>query len=336
MIKHLITLLTLIALLAATQAFAAKPDLFKAIESGNLARVKQMIQTDKSLLHEKQRKSGNLPLHCAVKVGNLDMIKLLLDLGADPNKNDKSSISGCSPIYYAITGNREDIAQLLLERGARIYEQNDAGNLLVLATKYRCFALAQKLLKTGNFKINQKAQQGGLSALHYAVQAGNLDFVKLLVENGANVNLFGDNNRTPLHIAAEENFTDIAKFLVEKGANVNAYELEPVDRLSSSAGKYERKFANGALHYATQNGNLELVKLLVENGANANAFSCGENTPLHYAAYNGHDEIIRYLVSKGANINARGKIGKETPLKRAMKKKRKSTIALIKSLGGKK
>ena len=46
--------------------------------------------------------------------------------------------------------------------------------------------------------------------------------VKLLVENGANINVTDDDAETPLHVAAEDGTLEIVKYLVEKGANVNA------------------------------------------------------------------------------------------------------------------
>jgi len=275
-----------------------------------------------------------MPLHYAVRANQGEIVRILLELGADPNAHDKSSISGASPLYYAILKRNEELAGLLLDRGAHVYEQNDAGNLLVLASSRNLAALAKKLAETGKFDLNQKARNNSMSALHYAAKAGNLELARYLIEKGANVNLYGEANKTSLHIACEKNDMAMAQMLLEKGANANVYELESVGNLSLYSGGYKRRFGNSPLHYAAQSGNLQLVQLIVESGADINAKSMEENTPLHYAAYHGHNDIIRFLVARGADINARGKIGRETPLSRAIMKKRKATIALIESLGG--
>ena len=46
--------------------------------------------------------------------------------------------------------------------------------------------------------------------------------VKLLVENGANVNTKNDSGKTPLHLAAFWGHNEVAKYLIEKNADVNA------------------------------------------------------------------------------------------------------------------
>ena len=55
-----------------------------------------------------------------------------------------------------------------------------------------------------------------------AVKNGNLDQVKLLISNGANINAETTYKWTPLHYAASHGYLDIAKLLISNGANVNA------------------------------------------------------------------------------------------------------------------
>ncbi|WP_353276290.1 ankyrin repeat domain-containing protein [Wolbachia endosymbiont (group B) of Villa cingulata] len=58
--------------------------------------------------------------------------------------------------------------------------------------------------------------------LHRAVQGGNLDIVKFLVDRGADVDSKNKDGRTPLHDAALEGHNGVVKTLLERGANVNA------------------------------------------------------------------------------------------------------------------
>ncbi|MGM0600587.1 MAG: ankyrin repeat domain-containing protein [Candidatus Rifleibacteriota bacterium] len=332
--KYLITTLLFLSLFLPVNFAAEDKPIFKAIRAGDVAKVTKMIKADKKLLKSLSRRTKHMPIHFAAKFGKPEVAKALLELGADPNKNDKSSISGKSPLYYAIGFKNLDIAEMLIKEGAHVYERNDAGNLFILATRLKLYDLAKKLFSMHKFNLNEKGKSAEYTALHAAAADGNFEFVKFLVENGANANIYGENNKTPLHFAAENNHYEVAKFLIENGAKPNVYELESLARHSSYAGNYDRKFTYSPLHYAAQKSDLKMVKLLVEAGAHVNAAAYGETTPLHHAAHRGADDMVKYLVEKGADINKRGKISKDTPLKCAIAQKQKSTIQLIKSLGG--
>ncbi|KAF5333033.1 hypothetical protein D9758_017224 [Tetrapyrgos nigripes] len=116
-------------------------------------------------------------------------------------------------------------------------------------------------------------------ALQAAAFEGDLDIVKHLVENGADVNAKGGEFGFALHAAAEEGHLDIVKYLVEKGADVNAKE--------------------GDIW-----GHLDIVKYLVEKGADVDAEGGEYGFPLRAAAYMGHLDIFKYLVEKGADVDA--------------------------------
>jgi ankyrin repeat protein len=75
--------------------------------------------------------------------------------------------------------------------------------------------------------------------LFTAVQRGNLEIVKILVENGANVNITDYNRNTPAILAAKYGFLDILKYLVEKGADINMMDYDGITPLKA-AEKYGR------------------------------------------------------------------------------------------------
>ncbi|WP_353289127.1 ankyrin repeat domain-containing protein [Wolbachia endosymbiont (group A) of Pogonocherus hispidulus] len=68
--------------------------------------------------------------------------------------------------------------------------------------------------------VNVKNDEGN-TPLHLAVEEGNLEAVKHLIEKGAGINAVNRYGYTPLRIAAYKGSTDIAVYLVEKGANVS-------------------------------------------------------------------------------------------------------------------
>jgi ankyrin repeat protein len=128
------------------------------------------------------------PLHDAVRDGNVDHVKQLLDQGADLTEPDKA---GEPPLLIASLAGHADVVVLLLERGSDIEIRN----------------------------------KGGLTALHAAAYGGHLDVVEVLIAKGAAVN--DDKNfykMSALHAAAEEGHADVIAFLIVHKANVEAKE----------------------------------------------------------------------------------------------------------------
>mmetsp|Transcript_42291 Transcript_42291/g.108880 ORF Transcript_42291/g.108880 Transcript_42291/m.108880 type:complete len:104 (-) Transcript_42291:208-519(-) len=95
------------------------------------------------------------------------------------------------------------------------------------------------------------------SNLHIAAQEGNLDAVKKLVEEGADVDSQGQKLYTSLHFAAKNGRADVVEFLVESGANVLAKAL------SSSNATVPRVTA---LDLATDIDVVAILKPLYEEG----------------------------------------------------------------------
>lgn len=145
--------------------------------------------------------------------------------------------------------------------------------------------------------------------LHEAVNKDNIEMVKLLVENGVDVNKENEYSYTPLHLAVEKNNIEIVRFLVENKANVNS----------------ENEYSSTPLHLAVSKNNIEMVRLLVENGADVNKENENSNTPLHLAVDKDNIEMVRFLVENKADINKQNKY-KDTPLLRAVYRDNKNMI----------
>ncbi|KAF7356254.1 hypothetical protein MVEN_00956900 [Mycena venus] len=102
-----------------------------------------------------------------------------------------------------------------------------------------------------NQNLSGPVLKGNSKALHAAAEVGNLETVKLLLENGADVNVRGGEYGTALQTASYFGYANIVLLLLAYGADVNA-----------QGGK------NGtALYAACKAGKSEIVKLLIEKGA---------------------------------------------------------------------
>ena len=142
----------------------------------------------------------------------------------------------------------------------------------------------------------------GRRPLHVAVEAGQIDLVRFLIECGANVNGTRERGDTPLFWAPDDR---IAATLIQGGASLHAKDF---------AGREP-------IHWAAQFARPDVIRLLLEHGCDVNVCDAKGHTPLHWAT--GATAFIRVcdmtdpkaldcvqlLVERGADVNARGSDG---------------------------
>ena len=122
--------------------------------------------------------------------------------------------------------------------------------------------------------------------IYYASEAGLGDVVRVLLEDGADVNAEGGDNDSALQIASIEGHEEIVKMLLQHGADVNA----------------EGGDNDSALQIASFEGHEEIVKMLLQHGADVNAQG-GHGTALQMASTAGHEAIVEMLLEKGADVD---------------------------------
>jgi len=127
----------------------------------------------------------------------------------------------------------------------------------------------------------------------YATENGDLEMVKLLIENHANPNIKPFNGVTAIINAAIQNQFEIAEYLVNHGANINAQDENGVT----------------AIHYSAAYNDFEITDMLIFYGADISIADNKGNTPLITAAYNNSYETAELLIQKGADINEPDKKG---------------------------
>ena len=133
-----------------------------------------------------------------------------------------------------------------------------------------------------------------------AAMRGDIEAVRALVAQGADVNSAQGDGMTALHWAAERGDDALARLLVRAGASVRA-----VTRL----GDYT------ALHLASRAGRAAVVSTLLEAGADPTArTTTGGATPLHFAAGAGNAESVAALLANGAAPDVRESSWGQTPL----------------------
>lgn len=140
-------------------------------------------------------------------------------------------------------------------------------------------------------------------SIHRAVMTGNVDQVRLHIQQGTDLDKPDVSQSTPLGIAVEMARTDIIKMLVDARANV----------MRSSRGMLP-------IHSAALRGQLDTVKLFIAKGAPVDATDQLGMTPLCHAVENDRYEVAEYLIGAGADVNARAR-GGQTPMSIARRRR---------------
>uniref|UniRef100_J3LRK8 Uncharacterized protein n=1 Tax=Oryza brachyantha TaxID=4533 RepID=J3LRK8_ORYBR len=165
---------------------------------------------------------GITALASAALDGRLSLARYLLDHGADPNKKDNA---GSVPLHCAAKNGHDEVARLLLSRGASIDIAYFHGTPLHIAAAYGKAGVMKVLLEhhADPNKVSEVLGTPLVATLHATSQglaeSISLECVKLLVEAGADVN-YSDRD-TPLVVAIDIGLTDCIKYLLKAGADPN-------------------------------------------------------------------------------------------------------------------
>lgn len=163
------------------------------------------------------------PLIEAANKSNLEMIKLLVEKGADVNGKSKD---GLTPVMVAVTAEgaaaeRQEAVKFLLEKGADLnvrYLLNGFGvTPLMLAVQQKDLEVV-KLILAHKVDVNSYDNNTRWTALMAAVNDNSLEIVKELLAKGANVNFKAKNNVTALDLARGNNNAEMVKLLTNAGA----------------------------------------------------------------------------------------------------------------------
>ena len=167
-----------------------------------------------------------------------------------------------------------------------------------------------------------------------------IKYCKMLIENGADVNIKNSFGNTPLHIACasydprRDHSPKFEEFFLNTGAEIDSLnnELEtPLMMLFFDQGQDDRNSANNskydpitalvillkfkadvnivskskktALHYAWSKGSSISALSLIQNGADWNAKDYTETTPYGYAMKNNHEDLCIFLIQQGKLID---------------------------------
>ena len=242
-------------------------------------------------------RGGLKALTFAAREGHFEAVRALVESGAGVNR---ISADGTSPLLAAVQNGFYETAAYLLDHGADPNVANAKGwTPLYLAVKNR----------------NKEN-----SAIPGPPTEGALDFIKLLLDRGANPNQrikadtelhqgmlatwLKEAGATPLIRAALSGDLTVARLLLAHGADPSITTYDHTTTLMAASGV---GWAEGFLREYSEAETLQLVQLLIDLGNPINAANDEGITALHGAAYKGANKAVELLVDRGADLAARDK-----------------------------
>lgn len=191
-------------------------DVFTAAAKGDLDQVKSLINNNKDLVYA-VNDNKKTALHFAAEKGHVDIVRFLLDSGAEVNA---TTAGGNTALVFAAQNGHNDVGKLLLQKGAKVDIRNKyAMTPLFFAADRGNVEMAAMLIAYGG-DINAFSPLFG-TPLHRAVFNGRDEMVKFLLKKKANTTI-QNNTGTVLHTAAIRDRLDQARLLIKEGADVNS------------------------------------------------------------------------------------------------------------------
>lgn len=194
---------------------------------------------------------SNTDLEDQMSSADINELEKLKNTGFDFNQKDAN---GNPPLYYILTRNPDlEVAKKAIEYGANVNipAKNGMIPLNIATSKANELQLQIMMMKTMGLDTSKQEVQEELKKTLFREMTRAIEMTKLLIDNGADVNLVSSLG-TPLMNAVTNVWNlDIVKILIDAGANLNATD----------------KTGKTALFYAFASSNDDVVNLLIEKGA---------------------------------------------------------------------
>jgi uncharacterized protein len=224
---------------------------------------------------------GETPLMAAAMEGNIDLVKILFELGADVNTNKKKYDN----VLYHICLDFEDAC----------YPEH--------------YEIVNELIK---HKVNLNLKdENGRTPLMLNIMTGGL-FIRELIKAGADVNVIDNNNHSMLYYAVCNNSKEDVIDLINAGIKIEDYSLiiasnnrnQELLKILKQRKKVQKKI-NKKLLVAFKNEEMDIVKEYLKEGANIDTKDKDGWTPLMYTVLYENLELVKELIELGADVNER-------------------------------
>jgi ankyrin repeat protein len=319
--------------------------IFEAAKLGDATAVRKLLDEHAGLLNLADTGFGATALHWAALRGHVDVVRVLLEKGADTNIRNSD---GETALQVAERAKRNDIVQLLRGRAA------PGGGSLIDAVRDGDLARVQQLLAANPGALNQKDASFGATPLHWAALRGHAEVARFLLAQGGDATARNKDGETPLQVAQRSKRGDVIS-VFQSGAAPPVTRSTPAPATPPPAAPPPARptvvatpppatpapppVSSGPVNAATlveavKAGDLTRVRgMLGENPGLINAKDAQFGASLlHWAALRGHAPVAEYLVAQGADVNAKNGAG-ETPLQVAQRAGRSEVVRVLTKSG---
>jgi ankyrin repeat protein len=311
--KGMVAFILVLVLATAAQA----SEIHGAAWNGDIARVGAILDSDPAQLNSCREGQQRTPLQIAAQRDNLELVRLLLDRGADVNalgtKTGEQTYAGIgiTPLHVAAGNGNLELARLLLTRHADVNARS-APTWMRLRSDEREDGEALTELQSG-IGIH------GKTPLHFAAMQGQDQMIRLLLQSGADPDARDALGQTPAHLAAYFGHAEALAALEEKAdLTARAEEGWTLLHFAVAGGSHDaiefaflrgaavnacagitsgRNFRITPLHLAASLGDPTAVKVLLDHGADPRAEAAGGSLPLDLALHFGHQGVADLLRS---------------------------------------
>ena len=292
-------------------------DVFEAARCGDTATIQSYLNSGGPV--DLTDEDGHTLLHCAAGEGQIKVVGLLIERGCRIDPVDKN---GWTPSIYATACGHVQTVQLLKQQLNEPLEEQ----YFIDSVDSRGRSVLHFAASSGDYHlIKMLAEQGldvnigddeGRTPLHYAAVCGQLESVCTFLRLGGRESMtkIADKGGTPLHQAVGKGHKDIVSLLLNEGC--------PINVVSSEGGS--------VLHYAALCGQTHMIEMLSEQRLDVNKGDDDGLTPLHDAAMIGGLESVRTLLRLGGRESITKVAGTHgTPLHQAVRKGHKDIVSLL-------
>jgi len=256
-------------------------NIFNAVLTGDLAKVKEFIEKEPKLVKAKVNGSGwysSTPLHLATQKDNVEIVKYLIEKGADINGLRDDFMT---PLMMAGI----NVSKVLVESGVDINYRNIEGRTAIFYAVETGDSQVFDYLLAQGASLPEQGTYGAIRSIEFGLRNGNMKCLDYYLNKGLDIRFENNARMTLAHFASESNSPDLIIRLKDLKAPINKKDL----------------YGWTPLHTAAFKGNLQIVKLLIESGLDKNARTIDGKTPYLLAKEEKKADVAEYLASISAD-----------------------------------
>lgn len=309
-------------------------DICTAASTGDLERVRELLDRDPSLANRVSEYvtyylGSGAPLKNAAAQGHIEIVKLLLERGADPNLPEEGIAPHGHALYSAVTNGQYEIAKLLLEHGANPNPEVESS----------ADALSRAILNSDQRMIELLCSYGAARAVHLLAYYGDVQTAAavfaanpaLADDPEAFTNAAGQGQEAFLRLMLRYQ-PDLPKRITSPYWSVGAKTRE-LNELLFKHGMDPNQpdwLRITPLHQFARTGELEKAAIFMDHGAELHARDEDiYSTPLGWAAKFGKIRMVELLLRRGAELNLPDDPPWATPLQWATRRGHQQIVELL-------